>query len=56
MEAQTWGRVVALHAWVESRLAQDLHRRHAIGLSEYRALSRPPRLRAASCGCRSWPS
>ncbi|MGH3330330.1 MAG: MarR family winged helix-turn-helix transcriptional regulator [Nocardioidaceae bacterium] len=38
METQAWGRVVALHAWVEGKLAQALQRRHDIGLSEYRAL------------------
>ena len=38
MKAQTWVRVVALHARVEGNLAQALNRRHGIGLSEYRAL------------------
>ncbi|MEO3974346.1 MarR family transcriptional regulator [Streptomyces sp. CAU 1734] len=33
-----WGRVLALHAYVERRLSQTLQRRHGIGLSEYRAL------------------
>jgi DNA-binding MarR family transcriptional regulator len=47
MEAQAWGRVVALHAWVEGRLAQALQRRHGIGLSEYRALRQ---LAAAEAG------
>jgi DNA-binding MarR family transcriptional regulator len=38
MEAQTWERAVALHTWVESRLAQALQRKHGMGLSDYRAL------------------
>ncbi|MGH3316813.1 MAG: MarR family winged helix-turn-helix transcriptional regulator [Nocardioidaceae bacterium] len=38
MDAQTWGTVVALHAWVEGRLGQALQRRHGMGLSEFRAL------------------
>ena len=38
METQVWGSIVALHGWVEGRLARALQRRHDIGLSEYRAL------------------
>lgn len=34
-----WGRVVALHAKVEHRLAKALQGKHGIGLSDYRALS-----------------
>ncbi|GAA2111750.1 MarR family winged helix-turn-helix transcriptional regulator [Actinomadura alba] len=40
METQAWGRFVALHARVENDLARALQRRHGIGLSEFRALSR----------------
>jgi DNA-binding MarR family transcriptional regulator len=43
----TWGRVVTLHARIEQELARALQRRHGLGLSEYRALSR---LAAADCG------
>lgn len=35
-----WDRVVALHGQVEQELAKALHRRHGLGLSEYRALRR----------------
>ncbi|MFE0102876.1 MarR family winged helix-turn-helix transcriptional regulator [Streptomyces sp. NPDC059009] len=33
-----WNRVLALHAHVERELTLALHRRHGIGLSEYRSL------------------
>lgn len=35
-----WGRILALHGRIEQELARALHRRHGLGLSEYRALSR----------------
>ncbi|WP_327679343.1 MarR family winged helix-turn-helix transcriptional regulator [Kitasatospora sp. NBC_00458] len=37
-DARMWGRITALHAQVEGRLATALQRRHGLGLSEYRAL------------------
>jgi DNA-binding MarR family transcriptional regulator len=37
VEAQ-WDRVLALHGRVEQELTKALHRRHGLGLSEYRAL------------------
>jgi DNA-binding MarR family transcriptional regulator len=40
MNAQLWDQVVVLHARVEHDLGKALQRRHGIGLSEYRALSR----------------
>ncbi|MYV97863.1 MarR family transcriptional regulator [Streptomyces sp. SID3343] len=40
MNAQLWDEVVVLHARVEHELGKALQRRHGIGLSEYRALSR----------------
>ncbi|GAB2451458.1 MarR family winged helix-turn-helix transcriptional regulator [Nocardia tengchongensis] len=38
-DAQVWNRLLALHAYVENRLATALQRGHGLGLSEYRALS-----------------
>src|SRR5437764_1482688 len=35
-----WSRVVTLHGRIEQELAKALQRRHGLGLSEYRALSR----------------
>jgi DNA-binding MarR family transcriptional regulator len=35
-----WGRILTLHARVEQELTKALHRRHGLGLSEYRALSK----------------
>ncbi|MFF7247364.1 MarR family winged helix-turn-helix transcriptional regulator [Embleya sp. NPDC008237] len=40
MDAKLWEQVVVLHARVEHDLGRALQRRHGIGLSEYRALSR----------------
>ncbi|MYS83062.1 MarR family winged helix-turn-helix transcriptional regulator [Embleya scabrispora] len=40
MDAKLWEQVVVLHARVEHDLGRTLQRRHGIGLSEYRALSR----------------
>lgn len=40
MDTAIWDQAVALHARVENALAKALQRRHGIGLSEYRALSR----------------
>ncbi|MFE5329093.1 MarR family winged helix-turn-helix transcriptional regulator [Embleya sp. NPDC056575] len=40
MDARLWEQVVVLHARVEHDLGRTLQRRHGIGLSEYRALSR----------------
>ncbi|MFI6981303.1 MarR family winged helix-turn-helix transcriptional regulator [Embleya sp. NPDC050154] len=40
MDAKLWEQVVVLHARVEYDLGRTLQRRHGIGLSEYRALSR----------------
>ena len=37
---QVWGRILVLHSRVENELAKALQRRHGLGLSEYRALSR----------------
>ncbi|MET9397409.1 MarR family transcriptional regulator [Kitasatospora sp. NPDC002965] len=37
-DTRMWGRLTALHAQVEGRLATVLQRRHGLGLSEYRAL------------------
>jgi DNA-binding MarR family transcriptional regulator len=34
-----WNRVVRLHARIEHDLTKALHRRHGLGLSEYRALA-----------------
>jgi len=34
-----WDRVVRLHARIEHDLTKALHRRHGLGLSEYRALA-----------------
>ncbi|MFD9894535.1 MarR family winged helix-turn-helix transcriptional regulator [Amycolatopsis sp. NPDC059027] len=39
-DAQAWDRVLALHARVEQELTKALHRKHGLGLSEYRALRR----------------
>jgi DNA-binding MarR family transcriptional regulator len=35
-----WDRFVMLHARIEHELTKALHRRHGLGLSEYRALNR----------------
>jgi DNA-binding MarR family transcriptional regulator len=35
-----WSRVLTLHARVEQELTKALHRRHGLGLSEYRALGK----------------
>jgi len=40
MDTKLWEQVVVLHARVEHDLGKTLQRRHGIGLSEYRALSR----------------
>jgi len=40
MDPKLWEQVVVLHARVEHDLGRTLQRRHGIGLSEYRALSR----------------
>jgi DNA-binding MarR family transcriptional regulator len=40
MDAAAWDQVVTLHGRVEAELGKVLHRRHGIGLSEYRALCR----------------
>ena len=37
---QAWGRMLVLHAHIEQELGKALHRRHGLGLSEYRALGR----------------
>lgn len=39
-DEQSWRRMLALHAHVEQELGKALQRRHGLGLSEYRALSR----------------
>lgn len=39
-DENSWNRVVALHARIENELTKALSRRHGLGLSEYRALSR----------------
>jgi DNA-binding MarR family transcriptional regulator len=39
-DEQLWDKLVVLHARVEHELTKALHRRHGLGLSEYRALSR----------------
>jgi DNA-binding MarR family transcriptional regulator len=39
-DERSWDRVVALHARIENELTKALSRRHGLGLSEYRALSR----------------
>ncbi|WP_410569138.1 MarR family winged helix-turn-helix transcriptional regulator [Amycolatopsis sp. cmx-4-61] len=39
-DEQAWGRVLVLHARIEQELAKALHRRHGLGLSEYRALGK----------------
>ncbi|MGW1998170.1 MarR family winged helix-turn-helix transcriptional regulator [Embleya sp. NPDC001921] len=40
MDTKLWEQVVVLHARVEHDLGRTLQRRHGMGLSEYRALSR----------------
>jgi DNA-binding MarR family transcriptional regulator len=37
---QSWARVLALHGRIEQELGKALHRRHGLGLSEYRALAK----------------
>ncbi len=37
---EAWGRVLVLHARIEQELGKALHRRHGLGLSEYRALGK----------------
>jgi|SRR6266496_884405 len=37
---QAWGRMLVLHAHIEQELGKALHRRHGLGLSEYRALGK----------------
>ncbi|MEC3978109.1 MarR family winged helix-turn-helix transcriptional regulator [Amycolatopsis sp. H20-H5] len=39
-DEQSWTRVLALHGRIEQELAKALHRRHGLGLSEYRALAK----------------
>jgi DNA-binding MarR family transcriptional regulator len=38
-DERRWSRVLTLHVRVEQNLAKALHRRHGLGLSEYRALA-----------------
>jgi DNA-binding MarR family transcriptional regulator len=40
VDEQAWGRVLVLHARIEQELGKALHRRHGLGLSEYRALGK----------------
>jgi DNA-binding MarR family transcriptional regulator len=49
---QLWDRFVMLHARVEQELTKALHRRHGLGLSEYRALSHLSASRADGCSVR----
>jgi DNA-binding MarR family transcriptional regulator len=39
-DEEAWGRMLALHARIEQELTKALHRRHGLGLSEYRALGK----------------
>ncbi|GAA4541261.1 MarR family winged helix-turn-helix transcriptional regulator [Amycolatopsis samaneae] len=39
-DAQAWSRLLVLHARVEQELSKALHRKHGLGLSEYRALGK----------------
>lgn len=47
---QAWGRMLVLHAHIEQELGKALHRRHGLGLSEYRALGKLAG--APDCGLR----
>lgn len=38
-DQEAWRRVVTLHGRIEQEVAKALHRKHGIGLSEYRALA-----------------
>jgi DNA-binding MarR family transcriptional regulator len=38
-DQQIWRRVITLHGRIEQELAKALHRKHGLGLSEYRALA-----------------
>jgi DNA-binding MarR family transcriptional regulator len=40
VDEQAWDRVLVLHARIEQELGKALHRRHGLGLSEYRALGK----------------
>jgi DNA-binding MarR family transcriptional regulator len=51
-DEQAWNRVVALHARIENELTKALSRRHGLGLSEYRALSRLAGAVASDCSLR----
>ena len=49
---EAWGRLVALHARIESELGKILQRRHGLGLSEYRALDHLSRATEKDCSMR----
>ncbi|MBP2322137.1 DNA-binding MarR family transcriptional regulator [Kibdelosporangium banguiense] len=51
-DESSWNRVVALHARIENELTKALSRRHGLGLSEYRALSRLVAAVDKSCSLR----
>jgi len=51
-DEQLWDRFVMLHARIEHELTKALQRRHGLGLSEYRALSRLEASHADECSVR----
>jgi DNA-binding MarR family transcriptional regulator len=51
-DEQLWDRFVILHAKIEHELTKVLQRRHGLGLSEYRALSRLAAKDADQCSVR----
>ncbi|TCO65033.1 MarR family winged helix-turn-helix transcriptional regulator [Actinocrispum wychmicini] len=51
-EEHVWDRFVVLHARIEHELTKALHRRHGLGLSEYRALSHLAASEESNCSVR----